>query len=413
MSRIFKNAFIWFIFIPLILTACSQAQQGPIGPVGPAGPAGPEGPMGPPGTTGPTGPKGEVASAAAQYVGAQTCSACHKDIYESFMKTGHAWSLNQIADGKTPTYPYTQVGQVPQGYTWKDILYVVGGYNWKARFIDKNGYIITDAPGKSGDNTYQNQWNLSNSLLGKEPGWATFHSGEEKLVNNCSACHTTGYSAQGNQDKLPGSVGTWAEPGVKCEECHGPGSLHAQNPKGFAMQINRDSDTCRRCHLPQYTDPVQAAGGFIDHQDVYQDLNQSKHRILDCVDCHNPHEGVVALKQAKSPTTETECKNCHFKEAQTQNVAAHTAMELPCVECHMPRIIKSAWGDPAKYSGDIRSHVMAIDPNQIAQFSEDGQSANPQITLDSACRHCHLPNGPLAKTDEELIAAAVGYHQPK
>ena len=215
MSRIFREAFIGFIFIALLLTACSQAQQGPIGPVGPAGPAGPEGPMGPPGTAGPAGPKGEVASAAAQYVGAQTCSACHKDIYDSFMKTGHAWGLNQIADGKTPTYPYTQVGQVPQGYTWKDILYVVGGYNWKARFIDKNGYVITDAPGKTGDTTYQNQWNLPNSLLGKEPGWATFHSGEEKLVNNCGSCHTTGYSPQGNQDKLPGSVGSWAEPGVK------------------------------------------------------------------------------------------------------------------------------------------------------------------------------------------------------
>ena len=91
------------------------------------------------------------------------------------------------------------------------------------------------------------------------------------------------------------------------------GACMPRTLRASPCKLIRNSETCRKCHLPQYTDPVQAAGGFIDHQDVYQDLNQSKHRILDCVDCHNPHEGVVALKQAKSPTTETECKNCHFR----------------------------------------------------------------------------------------------------
>ena len=26
----------------------------------------------------------------------------------------------------------------------KQVIYVIGGYGWKARFIDPNGYIITD-----------------------------------------------------------------------------------------------------------------------------------------------------------------------------------------------------------------------------------------------------------------------------
>lgn len=65
------------------------------------------------------------------------------------------------------------------------------------------------------------------------------------------------------------------------------------------------------------------------------------------------------------------------------------------------------------FSGDLRTHRVAIDPEQIKQVSEDGTTILPQIGLDSACRHCHNPEG-LGKvlTDEELMAAAAGYHDP-
>ena len=78
----------------------------------------------------------------------------------------------------------------------------------------------------------------------------------------------------------------------------------------------------------------------------------------------------------------------------------------------MPRIVKTAWGDAAKFTGDIRTHLMAIDPNQVGQFSADGTTALSQISLDFACRHCHIPDSGMAKTDEELKAAANGYHTP-
>ena len=31
----------------------------------------------------------------------------------------------------------------------------------------------------------------------------------------------------------------------------------------------------------------------------------------------------------------------------------------------MPLMISSAWDDPAKYTGDLRTHEMAIDPTQM------------------------------------------------
>ena len=75
-------------------------------------------------------------------------------------------------------------------------------------------------------------------------------------------------------------------------------------------------------------------------------------------------------------------------------------------------MVKSAVGDLEKFTGDIRTHVMAIDSEQIGQFSEDGTVALSQIGLDFACRQCHIPDTGIAKTDEELIEAATGYHVP-
>ncbi len=248
-----------------LLVACAGPEEGPIGPEGPAGPSGPIGPQGPAGTQGEAGPAGP---SGADYVGDQTCGGCHPDIYDTYMKSGHPWNLNKIVDGQAPSYPFTKLDKLPEGYTWNDILYVVGGYAWKANFIGKDGYLITDAPGKTGDTAYLNQWNFANPSVGKDAGWVTYNSGQEKLLSTCVSCHTTGYSPNGNQDGLPGLVGTWAQDGVRCEACHGPGGLHVTNPKGIAMKIERElgvvrpmppgrqSGTGRRCgwlHQPSRT----------------------------------------------------------------------------------------------------------------------------------------------------------------
>lgn len=398
----------------LLLVSCA-------GPEGPAGVAGPAGPPGPEGPVGPEGPQGEPAEAAvsdviaADYVGSQTCSGCHEGIFDLFIQSGHAWKLNLVVDGQPPEYPFTEVPEPPEGYTWEDILYVIGGYNWKARFIDREGYIITDAPGESGNTEYTSQYNLANRALGTDPQWVTYHAGEENKPYDCGACHTTGYSPTGNQEDLPGMIGTWEEPGIRCEECHGPGSLHVFNPRGVAMQIDRDGEQCGQCHLRGAIEQVNASGGFIRHHEQYEELFQSKHIVLDCVICHDPHAGVIQLRHAQRDdpsieTTRTQCQNCHFQQAQYQDSAIHPRV-VECIDCHMPRVTKSAVGDPERFTGDIRTHLMAIDPTQIGQFSEDGSEALSQLGLDFACRHCHHLGGiATPKTDEELIDKAVGYH---
>jgi hypothetical protein len=336
----------------------------------------------------------------------------------TFSKTGHPWNQNKVVDGTPPAYPFSAIVDPPAGYTWNDISYVIGGYNWKALFMDKNGYIITDAPGKSGSVDYLNQWNLANTLLNTAAGWASYKPGTEKLANDCGTCHSTGYStfsSDAHQDNLPGIVGTWKEPGVQCEACHGPGSLHASNPQGIRMSVDRSSQACLNCHTRDSA--IAIKNGFIDHTELFGDLPAGKHTALACIDCHDPHTGVVQQIQAKQPATRTTCVNCHWQQAKYQKNPVHLGMQVACVECHMPRMIVNATGDPAKFIGDVRTHRMVIDPTQIEQFitvtAADGtqqQQALPQIGLNFACRHCHGGGLGGPKTDEQLIDEASGYH---
>ncbi len=306
-------------------------------------------------------------------------------------------------DGQPPEYPFTEVPEPPEGYTWDDILYVIGGYNWKARFIDQDGFIIT------GDEDATTQYNFPNPIVGTDAEWVPYHPGEERPYN-CGTCHTTGYSPDGNQDGLPGLVGTWAEDGIGCEACHGPGSLHVDNPQGVEMKVDRHAAECGACHRRGAIEEVDASGGFIRHHEQYEELFQSKHAIIDCVQCHDPHEGVIQLRQAGVQTTRTTCENCHFEQGKYQNNASHVDGGVACIDCHMPRVTKSAVGNPDTYTGDIRTHLMGIDPTQVSQFNEDGSLSQSQLALDFACKHCHVPGSEVEISDETLVNTATGYH---
>ena len=395
------------MFVLVLTVSACGGQKEDEGIPGPAGPTGPEGPAGP---IGETGPQGDPGPSGAEYVGDQMCGGCHTDLYASYMQSGHPWNLTPVVNGVPTDYPFSEISTPPDGYEWSDILYVISGYNWKALFVGLDGYIITDAPEASGNTSYQNQYNLSNDALGFYAGWSSSHAGEADWQFTCGSCHTTGYSPQGNQDGLPGLVGTWEQAGVRCEACHGPGSLHINNPQGISMQIDRDAASCMKCHNQASAELIPTADGFIDNHDVAVDLLQGRHTVIDCITCHDPHTGVIQLRQAGEPTTNYACASCHWEEAAYQNNERHAGMEFACIECHMPRMVSIAQGDATTFTGDYRTHRMAIDPTQIGQFTDDGTQVLPQIGLNFACRHCHGGGMGAPKTDAELITAAIGYH---
>lgn len=167
-----------------------------------------------------------------QYAGSATCANCHNDIHAKYARSGHPLKIQKI-EGKPPSYSLGTSAGVPRppaGMDWADISHVIGGYGWKARFMDCEGYILT---GKM-----DRQFNRANNDLGLAAGWSGYDAKTApRKPYTCGACHTTGWSETGpdgpHQDGLPGIYGTWREPGVTCEACHGPAPAYSPESVGL------------------------------------------------------------------------------------------------------------------------------------------------------------------------------------
>ncbi len=320
----------------------------------------------------------------ADYVGSAKCFKCHKNQYNDFRTSGHPYKLQKAEIAKSWPLP------LPKGYTWRDISYVIGGAYKKARYMNKQGYIITAS--RSG-RELKTQYNLETGT------WSFYHKGEKKPYD-CGRCHTTGFSEEGHQDGLEGIKGTWAFPGVQCEACHGPGSDHLKDYRKFKPVVDRTSARCGKCHIRGSRDKIPASGNFIKHHEQYNELLASPHKELGCVECHNPH------KKAEF-SIKKECASCHKKQAAAFKGHVMAQVGVKCIDCHMPRATKSAV-KKAEYEGDIRSHVFKINLDSSAKMfyteEKDGKKlkfARGFVTVEYACLNCH-------KNKDKEWAAAQG-----
>jgi hypothetical protein len=323
----------------------------------------------------------------ATYVGADECQVCHQGIYANWSTTGHKYKLMtpDEALGIRPDLP------MPEGYEKDDILYVIGGWGWKARYIDNQGYIIT-VTGEERNINGSNQYNIETGE------WVDYHSGEV-LEYDCQRCHTTGASYDSGTEGIPGIDGSWEFRGIQCEACHGPGSEHVaqKGVRGAAIVVDTNASLCGHCHRRgDDDDKIPASGGFVQHHEQYQDfLASGKMAALDCVVCHDPHNPVHtgATNQIEGKGIVTGCSDCHIEATAIYEDSLMGIVGVDCIDCHMPRTVKSAV-NTSEYVADVRSHLFRINTSIDAEFTyldpEDGKEyANPYITLEYACLSCH------------------------
>ena len=340
----------------------------------------------------------------AEFIGSQACAECHADpelsesgfnIWEESHKEAHMYALS-LPD---PQFPQgtNEEGIIlpPDGSTWEDYAYVMGGFGWKTTFARKDGSQLTGEANA--------QYNLETNE------WTDYHAGETLDFDvECARCHTTGISFEGSWNgNEQDSLGTFREIGVRCEGCHGPGSLHATRafttPRGETDVLK---DVCGDCHNNGGREsPIPVADGFVLNHAQFQELEASRHgsvSFFTCTTCHEPHvplkyEDIIGRTFNGKPLDpiRNQCQDCH-----PSHEPDHPA-PIECVDCHMPKASKSAVG--IEYAnggarGDIASHVWRINTAAVprdSMFTADGAFLKPDasgwlsVTLDFACLGCH------------------------
>jgi hypothetical protein len=332
-----------------------------------------------------------LSPAATGYVGSEKCFTCHEKQFNLWQTSGHPWKLRKAEKARYAKLP------LPPGYRWEDISYVIGGANKKARFIDKKGYIITSAKDGSEAKT---QYNI------EDGSWSFYHKGE-KTPYKCGPCHMTGYSKEGNQDGMEGMIGTWAEDGIGCEECHGPGASHVKQPSKATIKVDRKVESCGKCHQRGGMGPEPPAkGGFIEHHEQINELKAGAHKDMGCIECHNPHDRAIHAKN--------NCAECHSEVAKSFAGNRHGLQGTRCIECHMPKATKSAIS-VTSYIGDVRTHIFKINTDAKAsmfkEIEEKGKKstfAEKYVTVEYVCLSCH------GSRDKAWAATnAKGFHKVK
>jgi predicted CXXCH cytochrome family protein len=356
-----------------------------------------------------------------EFVGSQECASCHVVTHQNFMESGHPYKLSKVINNQQPNIPFMPTASTPDGYTWNDISYTIGGYGWKMRFIDNNGYVITQVPGSQWDP----QDNSRSVYNGSTP------NGTEKYT--CGGCHTTGWKSIANggmpQGGLAGMGGEFFAGGVHCEACHGEGNVHiaakrnkVQAPSNLDVRVDKTNNLCAQCHYRRWDKgdyKQQVSGGWEMHRNQMEQLSTNAHINVTCSGCHDPHSSTKKDAVAKGNGIKANCTSCHTNSTKYATSMHYNAS---CVDCHMPHTAKNGISFN-KYRGDAPNHNFKINTSATDTYlTADGAGvlwANANLkgtTLDFACYKCHKDAEGVGgtystKTRAELSTKAVTFHK--
>ncbi len=83
--------------------------------------------------------------------------------------------------------------------------------------------------------------------------YQTLVSDAKQFDLSCASCHVTGWRKPSGAEL----VETRGLENVQCEQCHGPGSLHAEDPDKFDLKSKVPEDVCGECHTPEHSDTFE------------------------------------------------------------------------------------------------------------------------------------------------------------
>jgi tetratricopeptide (TPR) repeat protein len=317
-----------------------------------------------------------LCAAEAGYVDSQVCARCHRQIYESFSRTGMGRSFERVEPAAWRDGEYFHPAS-EQHFTM---------YRRQGRFYQRRETNVVEMTADfvlgSGNHsrTYLHR-TTDGRFLELPVGWYSENGGywamnpgydrpdhldfRRRVDNECLFCHTAYPRAAYPGAGYPGAA---ANPlaAIDCQRCHGPGAEHVRNPKPGSI-VNparlspaRQLEVCLQCHLESTSRrlpyairrydrgafsyrPGEPLENYIFHFDRmpgtgYEDnleIDHAGYRLLQsacfrksngaltCTTCHNPH-----AESRNAAVYIRACIGCHAE--------AHRQGEN-CLECHMPK----------------------------------------------------------------------------
>lgn len=244
-----------------------------------------------------------------------------------------------------------------------------------------------------------------------------FWTNWRRMANHeCLDCHTTNLRVSFDESAQKWTT-TFTDPNVACEDCHGPGSKHAESSEASDIVHPVDSGAvgmaaCARCHgprrplwplldadhafqlgetydemyepivvtLPSGPSPDFFADGkprtsSFEYQAMLQSACARKGGAT-CLTCHTaPHADAHRPAELRAAPDET-CRGCHAPVFAAGKAHTHH-QKASCVACHMAPIVSGVLDHFADHSIDVPV------PENTARHD-----------VPNACSVCHADRSP-------------------
>jgi hypothetical protein len=382
------------------------------------------------------------------YAGSEACRDCHEKNFNHWSHDWHARALSAAKEGKVAGNfnaahfrgtsseawmvrrgaQYIMRTRGP-GSTIEDfpVSWVIGGKRMQDAitvFGDGRWQVLPVYYHLTGGGAWVDYNEAKQGVIGPDHPyyWTNFR---RMAAKECLECHATGVDVRYDPAQHRWTT-SFVDPGVACEDCHGPGARHAETKaKGDIVHPGHVSPSlglaiCGRCHGPHepvfplldsrdqfkpgdryedrfqplvVTDGTERSGEYFadgrpgSSSFEYQALIQSRCYLrggATCLTCHTaPHEAHgrddLKLDASHHADPDASCRGCHKEIAGA--AAAHSHHRGPagqsCVACHMPRVLSGVLDHFPDHSIDIPNPANTV-----------------RHAVPNACNVCHSEKPP-------------------
>lgn len=358
---------------------------------------------------------------------AEQCQSCHKEIYDSYVKTAHYLDSRPASpasikgsfhkDSNVFSFNlFMEVAMLKEGNK------LVQAARFNKEVMQKQPFDIVIGSGRKGQSflywkgnqlfqlpisyfTATNSWTNS-------PGFPAYPYFERPVPLNCLECHSSSAKRITSGDAVNTYDKSSVTLSINCERCHGPSNEHTAyhlshpgetegkmivNP---AKLENRElrMDVCAVCHsgIRQHKRPPfsfkpgmslreHSVGLPVSNKPDTLDVHGNQFGLLassacyqnsmamDCSSCHNVHREEINNPALYS----SRCMSCHsvekknFCSLQTERVN----LSENCIDCHMPvlpsrKIQLNTAAKKEMQSDSIRTHFVSIYREQTKKILE-------------------------------------------